>query len=108
MTDVVEIAKERHAWLATEFAEVSNFLRMADALLKQNMSKSNTALGTEDDKVAVSIGLAIAHPCSAAAGGNGAEAEYERLLARELKPEERVLGSRALTPALEQAKSKKA
>jgi hypothetical protein len=43
MTDVVEIAKERHAWLATEFAEVSNFLRMADALLKQNMSKSNTA-----------------------------------------------------------------
>jgi hypothetical protein len=108
MTDVVEIAKERHAWLATELAEVSYFLRMADALLKQNLSKSNKALGTEDDKVAVSTGLATAHPCFAAAGGNGAEAEYESLLARELKPEERVFSSRAPTPALEQAMRKKA
>jgi hypothetical protein len=101
MTDVVEIAKERHAWLATEFAEVSNFLRMADALLKQSLSKSNKALGTEDDKVAVSTGLATALPCSAAVGENGAEADYEGFLTRELKPEERMLGSRALAPALE-------
>ena len=107
MTDVVEIAKERHVWLAAELAKVGDFLRMADALLKQSLSKSNKALSTEDDKVAVSTGLATALPCSAAAGENGAEADYEGFLTRELKSEERVFGSRVFTSALEQAMRKK-
>ena len=93
MTDVVEIAKERHAWLATELAEISNFLRMADALLKQNLSKSNEALDIEDDKAVESAGLVTALPYSAVTGVNGAEAEHEGLPVRKLKAEERVTPS---------------
>jgi len=108
MTDVVEIAKERHAWLAAELTKVGDFLRMADALLKQNLSKSNKALDIEDDKAAESTGLVTARPFYADTGGNGAEAEHENLPARELKAEERVRGSRTPAPAFEQAMCKKA
>jgi hypothetical protein len=74
MTDVVEIAKERQARLATEFGRLDDFIRMAEALVKNSQSKSSKVSDTEDEK---------------AAGGNGAEAEREdssvcKLTAREL------------------------
>ncbi len=75
MTDVVEMAKERQARLTTEIGRLDNFIRMAEALVKNSQSKSSKASDTEDEK---------------AAGGNGAEAEREDLSARELKAEERV------------------
>ncbi len=60
MTDVVEIAKECQARLATEIAKLDDFIRMAGALVENSLSKSSKASDTEDEK---------------AAGGNGAEAE---------------------------------
>ena len=93
MTDVVEIAKERHVWLAAELAKVGDFLRMADALLRQKLSKSNEALDIEDDKAVESAGLVTALPYSAVTGGYGAEAEHEGLPVRELKAEKRVTPS---------------
>ncbi len=64
MTDVVEIAKERRARLATEIGALDEFIRMVEKLAKNNPPKSNKASGTEVKK---------------AAGGNGAEAEREDL-----------------------------
>ncbi len=81
MTDVVEIAKERQARLAAEIGKLDDFIRMAEALVKQSLSKSNKASDTEDEK---------------AAGGNGAEAEREDLPVREMKAEELVLKSRTI------------
>ncbi len=81
MTDVVEIAKERRATLAAEIGKLDNFIRMAEALVKQSLSKSSKASDTEDEK---------------ATGGNGAEAEREDLSARELKAEELVRKSRTI------------
>ncbi len=43
MTDVVEIAKERRARLAAEIGRLDDFIRMAEALVKYNLSKSNEA-----------------------------------------------------------------
>jgi len=80
MTDVVEIAKERQARLAAEIGKLDDFIRMAEALVKQSLSKSSKASDTEDEK---------------AAGGNGAEAEREDLSVRELKAEELARKSRA-------------
>ena len=45
MTDVVEIAKERQARLAAEIGRLDDFIRMAEALVKYNLSKSNEASG---------------------------------------------------------------
>ncbi|MEE8439722.1 MAG: hypothetical protein V3S07_09040 [Micropepsaceae bacterium] len=81
MTDVVEIAKERQARLAAEIGKLDDFIRMAEALLKQSLSKSSKASDTEDEK---------------AAGGNGAEAEREDLPVRELKAEELVRNLRTI------------
>ncbi len=67
MTDVIEVAKERQARLAAEFGRLDDFIRMAEALVKNSQSKSSKASDTEDEK---------------AAGGNGAEAEREDLSAR--------------------------
>ncbi len=75
MTDVVEIAKERHVRLAAEIGKLEEFFRMAEKLRKDSPSKSSKASDTEDEKVA---------------GGNGAEAEREDLFIRELKAEELV------------------
>ena len=75
MTDVFEIAKERHVWLVTEIGKLYEFFRMAEKLRKDSQSKSSKASDTEDEK---------------AAGGNGAEAEREDLSVRELKVEELV------------------
>ena len=86
MTDVVEIAKERQAKLAAEFNRLGDFIRMAEALVKNSQSKSSKASDTEDKK---------------AAGGNGAKAEREDLSVRELKTEERVQKSRAIHDAPE-------
>ncbi len=79
MTDIVEIAKERQARLAAEFSRLDEFLRMAEALVKNSQSKSSKASDTEDEM---------------AAGGNGADAEREDLSVRELKAEELVRKSR--------------
>ena len=81
MTDVVEMAKERRATLAAEIGELDNFIRMAEALVKQSLSKSSKASATEDEK---------------SAGGNGAEAGREDLSVREMKAEELVLKSRTI------------
>ncbi len=81
MTDVVEIAKERRDALATEIGKLDDFIRMAEALVKNSQSKSNKASATEDEK---------------SAGGNGAEAGREDLSAREMKAEELVLKSRTI------------
>jgi hypothetical protein len=75
MTDVFEIAKERHVRLAAEIVKLDEFFRMAEKLRKYSQSKSSEASDTEDEK---------------AAGGNGAEAEREDLSVRELKAEELV------------------
>ena len=80
MTDVVEMAKERQARLTAEVGKLDDFVRMAEALLKQSQSKSSKASDTEDEK---------------AAGGNGAEAEREDSSVRELKAEELARKSRA-------------
>ena len=74
MTDLVEIAKERQARLAAEFGRLDDFIRMAEAMVKNSQSKSSTVPDTEDEK---------------AAGGNGAKAEREdisvcKLTAKEL------------------------
>jgi hypothetical protein len=81
MTDVVEIAKERQAKLAAEFNRLGDFIRMAEALVKNSQSKSSKASDTEHKQVA---------------GGNGAEAEPRDLSVRELKAVERVLKSRTI------------
>ncbi len=81
MTDVVEIAKERRATLAAEIGKLDDFIRMAEVLVKQSLSKSSKASDTEDEK---------------AAGGNGAEAGREDLAARELKAEELVRKSHTI------------
>ena len=93
MTDVVEIAKGRHVWLAAELAKVGDFLRMADALLKQNLSNSNKALCIGDGKVAIQTVSMPASPHSAATEKNVAETKSEDLPTRDLKAEERVNGS---------------
>ncbi len=87
MTDVVEIAKERRARLATEIGALDEFIRMAEKLAKNNPPKSNKASGTEVKK---------------AAGGNGAEEAREDLPVRILTTEERVPKSRTIhnEPAL--------
>jgi hypothetical protein len=81
MTDVVEIAKERRATLAAEFGRLDDFVRMAEALVKNSQSKSSKVSDTENEK---------------AAGGNGAEAEREGLPVRKLKAEELVRKSRTI------------
>ncbi len=88
MTDIVRVAKERQARLAAEFSRLDDFIRMAEALVKNSQAKSSKVSDTEDEK---------------AAGGNGAEAEREDLSARELKAEERVRKSRTIhnEPALD-------
>ncbi len=88
MTDLVGIAKECQARLAAEFGGLDDFIRMAEALVKNSQSKSSKVSDTEDEK---------------AAGGNGAEAERKDLSARELKAEERVRKSRTIhnEPALD-------
>ncbi len=92
MTDVVEIAKERIATLATEIGTLDGFVRMADKLVKDNRLESNKASDTEDEKAAVSTRLGIARLISATAGGNnanGADAEPEDVPVRELTANER-------------------
>ncbi len=72
MTDVVEIAKERQARLATEIGKLNDFIRMAEKLVKDNRLESNKVSDTEDEKAAKSTGLGIARLYSATAGGNNA------------------------------------
>ena len=92
MTDLVEIAKERQARLAAEFGRLDDFIRMAEAMVKNSQSKSSKVPDkvpdTENEK---------------AAGGNGAEAERENLSARELKAAKLVRKSRTIhnEPALD-------
>ena len=52
MTDVVEIAKERQARLAAEFSRLDDFIRMAEALVKNSQAKSSKVSDTEDEKAA--------------------------------------------------------
>ena len=56
MTAVVEIAKDRRVRLAAEIGKLDDFIRMAEALLKYSLSKSNKASDTEDEKAAESTG----------------------------------------------------
>ena len=96
MTDVVEIAKECRATLAAEIGKLDDFIRMAEKLVKYSRSNPNKASDTEDEKAGKSSGPATARPYSAAAGGNGAEAEREDLSVRELKAGEQVRKSRTI------------
>jgi hypothetical protein len=98
MTDVVEIAKERQARLATEIAKLDDFIRMAEMLVKNAPLKSSKASETEDEETAESTdpeaaettGQATLRPFSAAADGKDAEEEHEDLSTRKLKAGERV------------------
>jgi hypothetical protein len=89
MTDVVEIAKERIATLATEIGTLDGFVRMAEKLVKDNRLEPKKAPDTEGEKAAKSTGLGIARLYSATSGANGAEAEREDVPARELTAKER-------------------
>ena len=92
MTDVVEIAKERIATLATEIGTLDGFVRMAEKLVKDNRLEPKKAPDTEGEMAAKSTGLGIARLYSATAGANGAngaEAEREDVPARELTAKER-------------------
>ena len=51
MTDVVEIARERHATLVAELAEVGDFLRMAETLAK------NGEIEVEEKRDSASVNL---------------------------------------------------
>ena len=88
MTDVVEMAKERQARLTAEVGKLDDFVRMAEALLKQSQSKSSKASDTEDEK---------------AAGGNGAEAEREDISVCKLTAKELMRNLRTIhnEPALD-------
>ncbi len=87
MTDVVEIAKECQARLATEIAKLDDFIRMAEMLVKYALLKSSKASETEDEETAESTdpeaaettGPATVRPFSATAGGNGAKEERKDL-----------------------------
>ncbi len=94
MTDVVEIAKQRLDALEAEIGKLDDFIRMAEALLKHSLSKSNKASAADDEKPAESTGPATVRPYSTATDGNGEDAEREDLSTRELKAEERVCKSR--------------
>ena len=97
MTDVVEIAKECQARLATEIAKLDNFIRMAEMLVKYTPLKLSKASETEDEKAAESTnpeaaettGPATVRPFSATADGKDAKEEREdryvfKLTAKEL------------------------
>ena len=62
MTDVVEIAKERLDSLEAEIGKLDDFIRMAEALLKHSLSKSNKASATDDEKPAESTGSTKVRP----------------------------------------------
>ena len=94
MTDVVEIAKDCRERLAAEIAKLDDFIHMAEKLVKYSQSKPNKASDTEDEKAGRSTLPATERPHSAAASGNGAEAEREDLPVRELKAGEQVRKSR--------------
>lgn len=49
MTDVVELAKERRARLATEIAKLDEFIHMADMLVKYSPGKGKPGTAREDD-----------------------------------------------------------
>ena len=94
MTDVVRIAKERVAALEAEIGKLNDFIRMAEALLKQSLPKSNKAPATEDEKPAGSTSSTKVRSYSTATDGNGEDAEREALSVRELKAGVRVRKSR--------------
>ncbi len=99
MTDVVRIAKERVAALEAEIGKLNDFIRMAEALLKQSLPKSNKAPATEDEKPAESTGLRLALLIPATAGGSnadGAEPEREDVPVLELTAKELVRKPRAV------------
>ena len=50
MTDVIKVAKERRERLAAEITKLDDFIRMAEALVKWNQSKGDSAAGTEGGK----------------------------------------------------------
>jgi hypothetical protein len=49
MTDVVELAKERRARLATEIAKLDEFIHMADMLVKYSPGKGKPGAASEDE-----------------------------------------------------------
>ena len=51
MTDIVKIAKERRAALASEIAKLEDFIRMAEALARWSEASSNRLAG-DDEKAA--------------------------------------------------------
>jgi len=69
MTDVVELAKERRARLATEIAKLDEFIHMAEMLVKYGPGKGRASGSDEDvDKGGRS---AVVRPYSASVGGDG-------------------------------------
>ena len=90
MTDVVEIAKERQARLATEMDKVNEFIRIAEALLKYSLPKPNKASVTAGEKPAESTGPTYDEVLRPLTDGSGADAEREDLSTRKLKAGERV------------------
>lgn len=65
MTDVVELAKERRARLATEIAKLDEFIHMAEMLVKYSPGKTKPGAGREDDADDKSGRPTIVRPYSA-------------------------------------------
>ncbi len=68
MTDVIKIAKERRARLAAEVTKLDDFIRMAEALVEWNTSKSGKPSDAEDDKAITANGPSGGRVGVAAAG----------------------------------------
>ncbi len=111
MTDVVEIAKEVQARLATEIAKLDDFISMAEMLVKYTPLKSSKASETEDEKAAESTnpeaaettGPATVRSFFATEGGKDAKEEREDRHVFKLKAKELMRKLRAThdEPALD-------
>ena len=95
MTNVVKIAKEHLDTLETRIGKLEDFIRMAEALLKHDLSNSAKASDADYSKPAESTGSAKGSSFSKTTKGDDAEAESEDLPVRELNVRERVFKSRA-------------
>ena len=91
MTDVVEIANNRRIRLAAEIGKLDDFLRMAEALMKDVPLETAKAPEVNTEKAAKSNGSVTARTNSAVAEKSGVDVDDYAV--RELKVEEKMFGS---------------
>jgi hypothetical protein len=71
MTDVVELAKERRARLATEIAKLDEFIHMAEMLVKYSPGKAKPGTEREEDSADKSGRPTVVRPYTAGSEGKG-------------------------------------